>query len=99
MQAHDWHDTHDKAFACVLQSTPRHAPLVLIFNANAHAQAITLPSGEWQLLLDAASPRAADTKPQSGVIHAPAHGVMALRRIKPTRSTPPPSAAAHAHHP
>ena len=88
MQAPDWHDAHEHAFACHIDAAPGDAAagsrhLLIAFNPENAARRFTLPPGRWTVALDSAGVLPAG-RVCEGPVEIPAHALVLLRTASET---------------
>ena len=78
----DWHDATQHSFACQMSAaTPDARSVLIIFNPQPDAVTMTLPAGNWHLLLDSANELTDIRRGLVNAITAPARSLVALRSI------------------
>jgi isoamylase len=97
MQAHDWHDTRQKAFACCLSQGRPSDPaspaegsvaLYIAFNAHPDTLAFALPDGAWQVAINTAPAAARDAALVQATLRVPPQSLVLLRLVEASTPTP-----------
>ena len=89
MSISDWHDVSQGSFTCQMSAaTSGEHRVLIIFNPQPDAVTMTLPGGNWQLLLDSADELTDTDTGLANAITVPARSLVVLRSIVAPQSAP-----------